>query len=121
MNRAIVLIAHGSRDALWRSPIEAVRARTQALLPHCVVRCAYLELCPPDVAQTVAELAAAAVTRITLLPLFLGAGRHVREDLPRQVQVLAASYPHVQLHLCPPVGEDERLIALLAHMAQEQD
>jgi len=114
-----VLIAHGSRDALWRSPIEAVRARVQALQPHCEVRCAYLELCPPDVTQTVAELAAAAVTRITLLPLFLGAGRHVREDLPRQVQALAASYPHVQLHLCPPVGEDERLIALLAQIAHE--
>jgi len=114
-----VLIAHGSRDALWRSPIEAVRARVQALLPHCMVRCAYLELCPPDVAQVVAELVTSAATRITLLPLFLGAGRHVREDLPRQVQALAVAYPHVQLHLCPPVGEDERLIALLAHMAQE--
>jgi len=112
---ATVLLAHGSRDPLWRKPIEAVQARLMAQQrPVC---CAYLELCPPDLDTAIAQLAANGATHITIAPLFLGAGRHVREDLPRKAAALARRFPQVQLHLLPPVGEDERLIALLAQIA----
>ena len=116
----IVLLAHGSRDAQWRKPIEAVRARIEAergpLLP---VRCAYLELCEPDLPAAVSELSALGVRSIAIVPLFLGMGRHAREDLPRKVQELARVLPHVQLRLQAPIGEDGRLIDLMAQIASD--
>jgi len=115
---AIILLAHGSRDPLWRRPIEAVCARIQADQPHRAVRCAYLELCTPDLASAVGELAAD-TTQITIVPLFLGTGRHAREDLPSMVEELARAFPHLRLHLQTPVGEDERMVALMAHIASE--
>ena len=44
MARGIILVGHGSRDPLWRGPIEAVAARLAAQQPTVATRCAYLEL-----------------------------------------------------------------------------
>ena len=116
---AIILLAHGSRDPLWRRPIEAVAARIQTDQPRLLVRCASLELCAPDLAGAVAELATLGATQITIASLFLGAGRHVREDLPRMVQDLAHNFGHLQLRLQPPIGEDARMTALMADIASQ--
>ena len=40
---AIILFAHGSRDVLWRRPIEAVANEMKQLSPDTQVACAYLE------------------------------------------------------------------------------
>ena len=40
MNKAIILFGHGSRDPLWRLPMETVAARLRALQPELPVRCA---------------------------------------------------------------------------------
>lgn len=115
----VILFAHGSRDPLWRAPMEAVRARLQAAQPRLPCRCAYLELCEPSLEAAVAELATMNLTHIAIVPLFLGAGRHVREDLPAMVHALAAAHPGLRITLSPPIGEDERLIALMARIAAE--
>ncbi|KQP15064.1 sirohydrochlorin chelatase [Pseudorhodoferax sp. Leaf267] len=114
---AIVLFGHGSRDPLWRLPIEAVAARIAATAPHIPVRCAYLELCTPDLAAAVAELARAGATSIQVLPMFLGVGRHAREDLPELVRDLRERHPDLRLDVMPAVGENPRLVALMAEIA----
>ena len=50
---AIILFAHGSRDSLWRRPIEAVADQVKQLSPETEVACAYLELTEPDLPTTV--------------------------------------------------------------------
>lgn len=113
----IVLFAHGSRDPLWRQPVEAVAARLQSLAPDVPVRCAYLELTAPDLPTAVAELAAAGVANVRILPLFLGVGRHAREDLPVLLAALRARHPALALTLLPAIGEDPRVTELLARIA----
>ena len=51
----IVLFAHGSRDPLWRLPMDAVAQRITALNPAARVVCAFLELTTPDLPSAVAE------------------------------------------------------------------
>ena len=116
--RAVVLFGHGSRDPLWRRPMEAVAQRLSARDPGLQVRCAYLELNPPDLDTVVAELAASGAAALTLVPMFLGAGKHIREDLPALVDGLRARHPALALTLQRPVGEDDRLLDLLADIAQ---
>ena len=113
----VILFAHGSRDPLWRRPMEAVAARMAARSPETPVRCAYLELTEPDLPTTAAELAALGLNTVRIVPMFLGAGRHVREDLPTLVEGLRRLHPQVTWDLRPPVGEDERLLDLLADLA----
>ncbi len=117
MTAGVILFAHGSRDPLWRRPLEAVAARMAARTPATPVRCAYLELTEPDLPAAAAELAGLGLAAVRIVPMFLGAGRHVREDLPALVADLRQRHPGVQWELRPPVGEDERLLDLLADLA----
>jgi sirohydrochlorin cobaltochelatase len=117
--KAVILFGHGSRDPLWRLPMETVAARLQARQPGLPVRCAYLELDAPDLATAAAELLSDGADRVTIVPMFLGTGRHAREDLPRLVQALQEAHPGVAFVLQPPVGEDDRVLELLAQIALE--
>jgi sirohydrochlorin cobaltochelatase len=49
--------------------------------------------------------------------MFLGVGRHAREDLPQIIEALRATYPHITFDLKPAIGEDAQMIALMAQIA----
>jgi sirohydrochlorin cobaltochelatase len=113
----LILFAHGARDPRWAAPFEAVRARVAQQQPGLQVRLAFLELMTPDLAAAGAELDAAGCARVTVLPLFLGAGGHVRKDLPRLVDALRSAHPRVHWRLEPPAGELPAVIDALAAAA----
>ena len=117
--QGLILLAHGSRDPLWRQPIEAVQAAVQAALPGFPCLCAYLDACAPDLPIAAGALIAKGVTRLTVLPLFLGTGKHAREDIPRLLQELRLQHPHCQFDLMTAAGENPRVTALLAQLALE--
>ena len=121
-SHGIILFAHGSRDPLWRAPMEAVRQQIEAQSASAAVRCAYLELCVPSLPDAVQELLtenAGHITNITVVPMFLGTGKHAREDLPVLVQALRKAHPGVQFHVQPAIGENPRMTALMAEITSE--
>ncbi len=115
-SRGIILFAHGSRDPQWRAPMEAVAARAATLESAAIVRCAYLELMAPDLPACAAGMVAQGVMAITIVPMFLGVGRHAREDLPLLVAELRRLYPQVSFELRPSIGEDARVVDMLAQI-----
>ena len=114
---AIVLFAHGSRDPRWREPIEAIARQVAQLAPDVPVRCAYLELVAPDLNAAVAELAALGASSIRVLPVFLGVGRHLREDLPRLLDNLRQQHADIAFTMATVVGEEQSLVELIAQLA----
>lgn len=116
----VVVFAHGSRDPLWRAPVEAVAQRIAQQDASVRVACAYLELCEPDLMGAVASLRQQGVQRVRVLPLFFGMGKHAREDLPTLMQQLSLSHPDMAFDCLPPAGESEPLRDLLAHMALQR-
>jgi len=119
MARAIILFGHGSRDPLWRLPMEAVASRLRTLQPEVPVRCAFLELEAPDLGTAAGELVVGGATDLTIVPMFLGAGRHARDDLPELVRRMQQARPDIRFALQRPVGEDPRLLDLIAKIAME--
>ena len=113
----VVVFAHGSRDPLWRLPVEGVAKAVIQRDPAAQVRCAYLELSTPALPEAVADLVAAGCTRIRVMPLFFGMGKHAREDLPLLIEELRQAYPAVGVECLPAVGEHPELTALLADIA----
>ena len=113
----IILFAHGSRDPLWRGPIEAVALDIRARQPDAAVRCAYQELCVPSLPDAAAELIAAGAQRVRVFPLFFGVGKHAREDLPLLIDQIKAAHPGVLIELLPAAGEYPQLTALIADIA----
>jgi sirohydrochlorin cobaltochelatase len=117
--RGVVFFAHGSRDPLWRAPIEAVARALQQQQPDARCMCAYLELNTPDLASACQSLLEQGCTAITVLPMFLGTGRHARQDLPVLVAQLRQQHPQITFSIATAVGEDGRVTELLASIAAE--
>ena len=117
MKKSIILFAHGSRDPLWHEPIKAIAKAIQEQSTDVIVRCAYLEMTAPTLLECANELASLGVQDIRLFPLFLGVGRHAREDLPEQAEQLRQQHPHIQLTVMPSAGEMPQVVNHLAQMA----
>ena len=115
----VIVFAHGSRDPLWRQPVESVAKQIARQDASAVVSCAYLELSDPDIATAARQMVERGVTRVRVLPLFFGMGKHAREDLPVLMAQLTASHPDVTFEQLPAAGEHPRLTALLAQIALE--
>ena len=113
----VILFAHGSRDPLWRLPIDAVAERVRAQQPNLPVAVAFLELTTPDLPSTVEVLMKQGVNHLRIVPMFLGVGRHAREDLPDLVQGLTEAYPQMSFELLPAIGEHPAMTALMAEIA----
>ena len=115
--RAIILFAHGSRDPLWHRPIQAVADAITLRAPATPVACAFLELSTPDLHTACAMLIDQGAVTLRIVPLFLGVGKHAREDLPALMAQMRQTWPTVDFQLQTAVGENPRLIELLADIA----
>lgn len=112
--RALVLFAHGARAQSWAAPFERLRALTAARVPGCEVSLAFLELMAPSLPDEVAALAGRGVTELSIVPVFLGMGGHLRRDLPQIVDELRARFPQLTIKVAGPVGEDPGVLAAMA-------
>jgi sirohydrochlorin cobaltochelatase len=113
----LILFAHGARDPRWSAPFEAVAQRVRAARPGAAVRLAYLEFMAPTLAEAGAELAAAGCRSVQVLPMFLGAGGHVRRDLPLLIDAMRAAHPAVTFTLHGAIGELDSVADAMAAAA----
>ena len=90
---SIILFAHGASDPEWATPFRRIAARLREACPDLPVRLAFLELMQPALADAVAGMAADGITRVTLVPLFLAQGGHLKGDLPRLLEDIRRSHP----------------------------
>jgi sirohydrochlorin ferrochelatase len=61
--------------------------------------CAYLDACAPDLPAATQSLIAQGVKHLIVLPLFLGTGKHAREDIPRLLDELRRQHPGCRFDL----------------------
>jgi sirohydrochlorin cobaltochelatase len=117
---SIILFAHGARDPEWAAPFHRVAARLREARPNLPVQLAFLELMQPALADAVAGMAADGITRITLVPLFLAQGGHLKEDLPRLLDDVRRSHPGVAIDVTQAIGDSAVLTAAIADWALAQ-
>lgn len=120
---AVVLLGHGSRRTREVRPLEGLCRMLQASEGRPVAD-AYLSLCPPTLEQTVEGLAARGHRAVDIIPMFVVAGHHVLEDLPRLLEALAQAHPGLALRVTPNLGADSAILPLLSgrlRQAETQD
>ncbi|MFF9085283.1 sirohydrochlorin chelatase [Streptomyces sp. NPDC014991] len=93
---ALVLVAHGSRDPRALTTVRALAEQVRALRPGLPVHLGHVELNAPLLPDT---LAALGDTPAVLVPLLLGRGYHVRQDIP----AMAAAAP-ARARVAAPLG-----------------
>jgi sirohydrochlorin cobaltochelatase len=115
--QGLILFAHGARDSRWAAPFEAVASRLRGARPGLRVRLAYLELMSPSLPEAAEQLCGEGCVRIDVLPMFLGAGGHLRNDLPPMMLRLRQAHPGVEWVLHGAVGELDGVVRAMAEAA----
>ena len=115
----LVLFAHGSTDARWRAPFEELADGVATAVGADRVRIAWMESSPPTLGDVGDEAAAAGITHLRILPLFMATGVHVRRDIEARAEAVRIAHPHLSVEILPPIGEDPRLVAVMHEVAAE--
>ena len=116
-NTGLLLFAHGARDPQWAIPFQAVARRCADQRGSHRVALAFLEFMTPDLVAGGAALVAQGCTTVDVVPLFLGAGGHVRKDIPVLMARLQAEHPAVRFRLRPAIGEAAAVVDAMAAVA----
>lgn len=112
--RGIVLFAHGARDPEWARPFEEIRGRLHASRPEYPVELAYLDFMRPTLAEAVASLVEQGAPAITVFPLFMAEGGHLKRDLPRMLDEIRAAHPRIPVALEPAIGDSPEILEAIA-------
>jgi sirohydrochlorin cobaltochelatase len=112
--RGIVLFAHGARDPGWARPFEEIRERVRASRPEYPIALAYLELMSPTLEEAIDAVVEEGALAVTVYPLFMAQGGHLKQDLPRILEAIRARHPHVPIGLEPPIGEVPEILDAIA-------
>jgi sirohydrochlorin cobaltochelatase len=114
MSQAILLFAHGSRDSEWAEPFNRLQEMLRSSLPDHRIELAFLESMRPTFAEAAESLACGAIAGITVVPLFLAQGGHLREDIPRLIEQARGLYPGIEFRLVPPLGDVPEVLRAIA-------
>ena len=112
----LILFAHGSRDSQWRKPFESMLERLQHN-SNQVSTLAFLECMEPSLADAIDTLVAQGVQKITVVPVFLAVGSHVRKDLPMLLEHARQKHPTLHIQSSPAIGEQPEIQEAIAQFA----
>jgi sirohydrochlorin cobaltochelatase len=121
MSDAILLFAHGSRDPEWPQPFRRLKETLHSRLPGHRLELAFLESMRPTFDEAADDIAASGKGVVTVVPLFLAQGGHLREDIPNLISAARRRHPELEFRLLPPLGDaPDVLNAIAAWIAQSQ-
>lgn len=111
---AIVLFAHGARDSQWAEPFRKMQSMVREKKPGVPVELAFLELMQPSLDEAIADLAARGIKNISVIPLFMAQGGHLKQDLPRKLEQIRRHHPAISFRISAPIGEAQAILAAIA-------
>ena len=115
--KGILLFGHGARNPAWALPFERIRQIILATDATALIETGFLELMRPSFAEGIDKLINQGATEIVVVPIFVAGGGHVNKDLPLQAAKAMTRHAGLMIHLAPPVGEAESVLAAMANYA----
>ena len=112
MTTGLVLFAHGARDARWREPFDRLLGLVESRHSGPVCQ-AFLEHMQPDLPVACVALARNGAKRVVVVPLFLGTGGHLRNDVPALLSA-AERQAGIPVSVASAAGEDADVLEALA-------
>lgn len=113
----LLLLAHGSRRAQWAAPFEKVLETLRRLQPHVDARLCFLEAMHPTLAEALDAAGGERRALVRVVPLFLGTGTHLADDVAREVERMRAKHPRMRVDVAPAAGDSALVAQALATYA----
>ncbi|EPR09340.1 sirohydrochlorin chelatase [Ruminiclostridium papyrosolvens] len=117
--KAILILAHGSRERKTLETLHKITDMTKAQLPGVMIETAYMEFCDINLEKGLDMLIKKGADNITVVPYFLFEGIHIREDIPGEIKEYIEKHPGIKVTLGNTLGADPRLADVLADRIRE--
>lgn len=114
----ILLIGHGSPDPQGNAEYLDCARLLEKRLDIPVQPC-FLELAEPSIDEGMRLCVEAGAQHVAVLPLFLGAAGHQKNDVPVMINAARERYPHIEFRYGTPIGVQYPVVATLADRAAE--
>ncbi len=111
--KGVLILAHGSRIKETKDTINEVVAMVREKIDNCPLEIAYMEFCEENIPHGIKALVEKGVDEIKVVPYFLFAGIHIKEDIPNEIGECLKDYPNVKVEMGNTLGVDERLADIL--------
>ena len=103
--RAVLLVAHGSRNPGAELVVDELADAVRRELPGRAVAVAYLDFTAPSVGEALRVLVAGGVREVVAVPLLFAPGYHLRVDLPAAIAEVRAGHPGLTVVVAPVLGQ----------------
>ena len=94
--------------------MRGVAERVAKKLGPDAVALAFLERQQPSLEDAAAGLIRSGASTITVIPMFLGIGGHLKKDLPLLIEAMRARWADIEFRLTAPIGESELVANVIA-------
>ena len=119
MEKAIILLAHGSRvtgaTSTFREIVDKLKERFSFKIQE-----AFMVRANPNLSEAVLKLYQEGQKEIIIFPIFLFEGLHLIEDIPEEIKKLTFEYPDLKITVQRPLGEKEQFIDFLAAVLKDE-
>lgn len=125
----VVLLGHGSRDPRHADTIRSIATALNQRSHRATVGAAFLDLCPPTLAEAVTDLGAfvdqggertyADDDTIIVVPMLLTAAFHASVDVPAAVAAAQEARPGVRFLVADVLGPAPDLVAAMERRLRE--
>ena len=105
---ALVIAAHGTRDAEGEQTARDLVARVARMLPETHVSVGFVELSEPSVPDAV-RTALETTDHVVVVPLMMGTGIHSRDDIPGFIAEVREQHPGARIDYSRHLGREELL------------
>ncbi len=109
----LLLMAHGTpraeaNESIWQI-LASLRTKTEVTLAELC----FMEINSPNISKGIDNLLVQGVTHISAVPYFLQLGRHVKEDLPEEIENARKQHPQISFALSDYLSNDLLLLSVI--------
>ncbi len=111
MNNAppLVIAGHGTRDLIGVRTAHVLLDRIREMLPGVTVEAGFVELTPPTIEKALKSVLEGSDGAV-VVPLMIGTGGHVREDIPESIAVARAVHPDATVVYTRHLGSPQPML-----------
>jgi sirohydrochlorin ferrochelatase len=115
--KGLLILAHGSK---WKETEETLSVVVDMLREELgnssgigAIETAFLQFSDKTLHSGLKALADKGIDDIVVIPYFLFAGTHIKEDIPEEIAEFTKEYPNIRIHFGNTLGTDKRLALIL--------
>ncbi|MEH7073310.1 sirohydrochlorin chelatase [Neobacillus drentensis] len=116
--KSILYIGHGTRSKEGAEEAQSFIHRVMERINVEIQEISFLELTSPSIEEGFLRCVERGATEITVVPLFLLAAGHIKEDIPDALSSLCKRFPNITVNIRDPFGVQGSILDGIAGMVR---